>query len=377
MRNRSVRQLPRPLIFGAVVSLTLATLFVPSADARAAPGPSPASKSITVGSLEAVPGMQSGLPTGAFGIAVLGTLGNDLYLFGSQSETTGALEGIWRYRSGVWTKLGETRLEFGNGAGADYNRLAPYGAVEYQGTLYIGDRRTGDLYKLVLNADGSFQDVVAVGKVGNEDVFPGPVWRGQLVLGTFGAYSTGEDPAVYTYDGTSVTKRSALTDLGNAGYVTSIAIHNDELWVSGVNSSATLSQVWKFDSNYNSLLMYSGVDDNRLVTSDRQLFAVRTKWAFPYETHSFAKWDGTRFLQTSAEFGPFPMIGSLGAINVQGTLLDLSYYNGVYAFRDGVVEQVIPGMPAMGAPMSVKVFQGYLWIASNQPVGLYRVKLLR
>lgn len=353
-------------------------ILVPPALAGAKPaasaGPS-ASPSLTVGPLEAVPGMQSGLPTAQSGAVVLGTLGNDLYLFGSQSETTGAISGVWRYRSGAWTKIGETRLNFGNGAGADYNRLGPYGAVEYQGHLYIGDRRVGNLYELLLNPDGSFQDVVVAAKVGNEDVFPGPVWNGKLVLGTFGAYSTGENAGVYTYDGATVTKRLDLAALGNAAQVTSIVTYGQELWVSAVNSTASLSQVWKFDKHFQPTLVYSGPEDYRLVTSGKDLFAVRSKYAFPYETHYFAKWDGSHFVQVSQEIGPFLMIGSIGSISLNGALLDLCYYNGIYSFSGGTIQQLVPGMPAMGAPVSVKVFGGYLWIASNQPIGLYRVRI--
>ena len=193
------------------LAASLPAMLMLSPPATAAPSsPLP---SLAVGPLEAVPGMQSGLPPAQFGVAVLGTLGKDLYLFGSQAETTGAIKGVWRYRQGTWTKLGETRMDLIG----DYNRLAAYGAVEYQGHLYIGDRRLGNLYKLILNPDGSFQSVVVAAKVGNEDVFPGPVWHGKLVLGTFGAYSTGENAGVYTYDGTAVTKRLDLSALGTLG----------------------------------------------------------------------------------------------------------------------------------------------------------------
>ena len=369
------RPVIRLLLLPAVVAGML-TLAAPApVSAKSGPSPTPSPSSTTLGPLEVVPGMQSGLPPGAFGVTVLGTLGNDLYLFGSQSETTGAIKGVWRYRSGTWTKLGETRLDLGMGAGADYNQLAPYGAVEYKGNLYIGDRRGGNLYKLVLNPDGTFQDVVVAAKVGNEDVFPGPVWMGQLVLGSFGAYSTGENAGVYTYAGVTVSKRLDLTALGNAGYVTSIVTYGQELWVTGINATASLSQVWKFDKQFEPTLVYSGPENYRLVTSGKDLFAVRSIFAFPYETHYFARWDGSRFSQISPEVGPFLMIGSIGAISLNGLLLDLCYYNGIYGFTGGTMKQLVPGMPEMGAPMSVKVYGGYLWIASNQPIGLYRVKI--
>jgi hypothetical protein len=362
--------------------LLVATLAGMAAELSAAPaGARPVERvaatetTLSLGPLEAVPGMQSGLPAGAFGIAVLGKLGNDLYLFGSQSETTGALAGVWRYRSGSWSKLGETRLEFGNGAGADYNRLAPYGAVEFNGRLYVGDRRAGNLYELLLTPAGEFVDVVVAATVGHEDVFPGPIWLGRLILGTFGAYSTGENPGIYAYDGSTVQQLLELTSLGNAGYVTSIVQFGNDLWVSGINASATLSQVWKINSKLRATLQYSGPNDYRLVTSNSRLFAVGTRFAYPYETHQFNRWNGNSFIPISTEVGPFLMIGSIGAVDIDGTLLDLTYYNGIFGLSGQTLRQVVPGMPAMGAAMSVTVHQGYLWIASNQPVGLYRVRI--
>lgn len=369
--SRCLRAFCLGFLLTVTAASTVALAPVPPAEA----GPARGSTSLSIGPVEAVPGMQSGLPEGAFGIAVLGTLGSDLYLFGSQSETTGNIAGVWRYRAGVWAKIGETSLNLGMGAGADYNRLAPYGAVEYQGHLYVGDRRAGNLYELLLNADGSFQDVAVATKVGNEDVFPGPIWNGKLTLGTFGAYVTGENAGVYTYDGTTVTKLLDLTALGNAGYVTSMVQYGPDLWVTGVNATASLSQVWNIDADLKSTLMYSGSPDYRLVTQGKDLYAVRTTFAFPYETHAIAKWHGNRFETISAEGPRFLMIGSIGGISLGGTILDLCYYNGIYALNGSTLQQVVPGMPTMGAPLSVKVFDGYLWIASNQPVGLYRAKV--
>ena len=357
---------------GTTLAAVATLMCLPTVAAVAAP-PKVGASSPTVpanGPLEAVPGMQSGLPAGDAGIAVLGTLGSDLYLFGSQAQTTGALKGVWRYRSGAWTKLGEASADL------DYNQLAMYGAVEYQGSLYIGDRRQGNLYKLVLNVDGSFNDVVSVAKVGNEDVFPGPVLNGKMVLGTFGAYHTGENAGLYSYDGSNVVKQFEFGALGNAGWVTSIVRYGQDVWVTGIDATATLSQVWKFDPSWRATLMYSGSADYRLVTSGSSLFAVRTSYAFPYETHSFARWEGKRFVKVSEETGLFLAIGSIGAVALNGLLLDLCYYNGIYAY-DGrrALQQMVPGMPEMGAPLSVKLHDGYFWIASSQPIGLYRMKI--
>lgn len=371
VRYRGTRRLLSVSFLLPTIVAGALTVGTPAAGAKSPPssGPTPSASS-TNGPLEAVPGMQSGLPIGAFGVAVLGTLGSDLYLFGSQGETTGAIKGVWRYRSGSWTKLGEASR------GLDYNRLAMYGAVEYQGNLYIGDRRSGNLYRLVLNADGSFQDVVSAAKVGNEDVFPGPVWNGNMVLGTFGAYHTGENAGLYTYDGATVTKRFDFRALGNAGMVTSIVPHGNDIWVTGVNATNTLSQVWKFDKSFRATLLSSGPADYRLVTSGRSLFAIRTVFAFPYETHSFVKWERNQFVKVSNETGPFLWIGSIGAIALNGELLDLCYYNGIYSYSPGGnLQQMVPGMPDMGAPLSVEFHDGYLWMATNQPIGLYRMKI--
>ncbi|MGH9281123.1 MAG: hypothetical protein ACRD12_23940 [Acidimicrobiales bacterium] len=368
----AVRWRSRRMLFGALLGMGALTFGpVPAAEAAHRPARS-AATALPIGPVEAVPTMQSGLPSGASGVAVLGTLGSDLYLFGSQSETTGNIAGVWRYRAGVWTKIGETSARVGYGIGADYNRLAPYGAVEYQGNLYVGDRRIGNLYRLVLNPDGSFRDVVVAAKVGNEDVLPGPVWRGRLALGTFGAYGTGENAGVYAYDGTTVTKLLDLTGLGNAGFVTSMVVYGNDLWVTGINAAASLSQVWRIDPSLRATLMHSGPVDYRLVTHGRDLYAVRTTFAFPYETHAIVRWSGNRFVTVSGEIGLFLAIGSLGGISLGGTILDLCYYNGIYALHGTALQPVVPGMPTMGAPMSVKLHQGYLWIASNQPVGLYR-----
>lgn len=366
---------PRRVFVGLVIAALVPAMAAIAPTAAIAAPRVATSPSLSVGTVEAVPGMQSGLPDGAFGVAVLGTLGTDLYLFGSQGETTGNIAGVWRYRDGVWTKIGETSLNLSLGGGADYNRLAPYGAVEYQGHLYIGDRRTGELFELLLNPDGSFQDVVVAARIGNEDTFPGPVWNGRLAVGTFGAYITGENAGVYTYDGTGVTKLLDLAQLGNAGWVTSMVQYGNDLWVSGVNATNTLSQVWKIDSNLRPTLMYSGSVDYRLVMRGKDLYAVKTTFAFPYETHAIAKWQGARFVDVSAPAGPLWWIGSLGGISLGGTILDLTYYNGIYALSGSTLQQVVPGMPTMGASMSVKVFGGYLWIASNQPIGLYRAKV--
>lgn len=367
-----VQNVLRRLVTVVTVSAAVASvLFALSAPvgALSASGAAASRTIATNGPLEAVPGMQSGLPASASASAVLGTLGSDLYLFGSQAETAGAIKGVWRYRSGNWTKLGEARLDL------DYNRLAMYGAVEYKGSLYVGDRHTGNLYKLVLNADGSFQDVVSLAKVGGEDVFPGPIWNGNMVLGTFGSYWTGENSGLYTYDGAAVSKRFDFSDLGNASLVTSIVPFGNDIWVTGINSTATLSQVWKFDRSYKASLIYSGPLDHRLVTSGRRLFAIASVFSYPLETHYFTEWQGNGFVKISNEIGPFGMIGSIGAIDLNGTLLDLCYYNGIYSYRAGTLEQMVPGMPEMGAPGSVEFHDGYLWISSNQPVGLYRMKI--
>ena len=122
--------------------------------------------------------------------------------------------------------------------------------------------------------------------------------------------------------------------------------------------------------------MYSGVEDHRLTTSGGNLYSVRGKYAYPYETHYFAKWDGNRFAQISEEYGFTQFPALIGAMSVNGALLDLSHYNGIYGLSGNTVKKLVPGMPAMGAPFSVKQYGGYLWIASNQPVGLYRVKIL-
>ena len=318
--------------------------------------------------VEPVPTMDSGLPDSAFSICVLGTLGTDLYLFGSQGESAGYLAGVHRYRNGLWTKLGVASQPI------DFNQIASYGAREYNGNLYVGDRRAGNLYRLVLDGD-SFRDVVPVAKVGGEDVFPGPIWQGQLMLGTFGRPWNPlhlRNPGVYAYNGV-VTRILDLTSMGAGGEVRSLIPHGDFLWVAAKNLTDTAYEVWRIDSSFASTRLYRGGTGYLLATDGIDLFGcadAKTKLLFPTQPR-WSVWRENGFVPISPIFSPGHNFAT-GAMSLGTALLYFDYYEGTWAYRPEEPTKLSTSPPRV---TSAIVHDGYLWMTSNQPVRLYRMVL--
>jgi|SRR5215211_202848 len=111
-----------------------------------------------------------------FSKVFLGTLGDDLYMFGSAGESAGGMRGVWRYRDGRWTQLASLASE-------DFNGLLAYGAVAYKGKLYVGDRRAGNLYRLDLTCSGDFSALTPAAKGWLRRRLPGPDLERQAVAG--------------------------------------------------------------------------------------------------------------------------------------------------------------------------------------------------
>src|SRR5690606_12886956 len=199
----------------------------------------------------------SGLGDNAFGVAVLGVRGNDLYLFGSSGESVGAMAGVHRWNGSGWDRLYE-------GDGEDFNQIATYGAVPYKGKLYVGDRRRGRLRRLDLDSNGDFvalTDVGGEGFVGTEDVFLGPVWKGYLWLGTYGNKFNPdlglEPPGVYRFDGSKVEQVLRLEDIGVGGEVRSLIVYQGQLWVAASNEAMDLCELWVIDADGDATLIES------------------------------------------------------------------------------------------------------------------------
>lgn len=322
------------------------------------------------GPVEPVPTMDSGLPESVFSVCVLGTLGSDLYLFGSQAESAGHLAGVHRYRDGVWTKLGVASRPI------DYNRISTYGAREYNGNLYVGDRRVGNLYRLVLDGD-TFRDVVEVAKVGGEDVFPGPVWAGQLMLGTFGRpwdLLHRLNPGVYAYDGSVVTHVLDLASIGSGGEVRSLIPYGDFLWVAAKNQTDNAYEVWRIDSSFTSERVYRGGTGYLLATDGTDLFGCTdAKSGLLFSSRPrWHVWRDSAFAPITPVFSPAGMNFANGAMAIGASLLYFDHYEGIWTYRPDGPSRLSPSPPRV---TSAIIHDGYLWMTSNQPVRLYRMAL--
>ncbi len=324
--------------------------------------------------------LDSGLSSGSAGACFLGVLAGELYLFGSAGEAAGAMKGVWRYRNGAWTQLSALGTQ-------DFNGLGVYGASEYQGKLHAGDRRSGQLRRLDLYSNGSFNALTDAATVGGEDVFPGPVLWGKLYIGTFGnAFNEAAPfvpPGVYTYDGTTVSQVLSLTTIGISGFVLSLVPFDGGLWVSAVNEARTLCEVWAISSSGGSRLMYSGATIYRMANFNGELVAVS---AAASDGVTFSVWNGDGFVAgTTLAGGHIDTMPVGPLIGVRDTLYYLDYYKGIAtfswdtakwdylgAFRNASGAQAAP---YLGGPTSIKESDGYLWVVTNQPVKLYRKKL--
>lgn len=308
----------------------------------------------------------SGLARSRFSVVVLGQLGGDLYLFGSQVESAGALAGVFRYRDGVLTSVGTV-------TGQDYNRFLDHGAVEFNGGLMIGDRHGGKLYRMDLDQNG-LATVQQVAQVGGEDVFPGPLLWGRLWLGTFGRTGASPlNPGAYSYDGTIVTLTHEFVLTGSGGQVLSLVEFEGKLWASTREAAGDVGRVWSSDDGYTWTREYSGTP-YYLTVWHNELLGCKAAVHVSTNLPQFSVWhDG--WVDVGPRFGQGSNLG--GIVPVGNEILAFDYYEGVYAYGGGLISS-LPGLGVFagdGGVVSVAIYDDYLWVTTSQPVRLYRRKL--
>lgn len=345
----------------------------------------------TDGAVVAVPGMTAGAGWDAGAVVILGVLGDDLYLIGSQADPVvagvgaGALAGVWRRRDGVWTSLGTApRLQtlppgFTGAAIHNYNRLEEFGAVAFNGALYLGDRHQGKLYRLDLNLDGSLSGINVVGQVGNEDIFLHPSFGGRMPMGTFGAIGMPADmPKLYSLDRAGVVAQIASFDtIGNQGYVNSIAAHGGYLWIHVINVDGSYGEMWRMASDWSPpVLMWSGARNHKLVSNGSSLFAVEwrdvasvvdARWVVWRDGAWVAITDGIGAVGNATSDPPF--IKAVWAIGDK--LYCASHYYGIFELAGQKVSVV------SGAPPRVQCIARHddrTWIMGVTPVTLYEMR---
>lgn len=329
----------------------------------------------------AVAGMADTNVTDTSAVCVLGILGDDLYLLCSQNDPSGGgpaagtLAGVWHYRDGAWTWLGKAYREAVS-AVHNYNRLEEWGAVAYKGKLYIGDRHTGKLYRLDLNLDGSLYRVTVVGQVGNEDIFPGPPFAGRLPLGTFGAIGMPADyPGLFTYDGTAVANIFLSPAIGNLGWVTSMALHGGYLWAHLRNVAGTYFELWRVDTAWVAVMVWSGTTNHKLVGTGTSLVAIEWRDAAPISDARWVVWRSGAWQAISAGIGAVGD-GSANPPDIRaawtmgGRLYAASYYYGVFEFDHQGVSRLSAAPPRV---QSIAVQGDTVWLMGTNPTALYRM----
>lgn len=315
--------------------------------------------------------------TADFAFSVLGVLGGDLYMFGSQGESAQQNAGVWRRRAGVprWNKLGDASRPL------DYNRFANAGATAYQGRLYLGDRRVGQLFRLDLDPFGidpndggpAFVDVTPVLVLpSHEDVFVGPAWNERLMIGTFGRDVGGEVtnglPGLYSFDGETATLVQEFTEMGMGGYVLSIQPVNKDLYVSVVAADRVHGELWRVDQDSVATRVWSGDRAYWLAERDARLVGLRACFDGQSTLPHLATWDDE--LADWTDVTPeFSAPGRNDGIRRVGhELLIYAHSDGVWSQRAGDPPRKIASKPRVA---STAVYAGSLVVTGNQPPSLY------
>lgn len=303
--------------------------------------------------------------TAGVGKLVLGTLGDDLYVWGNADAPNTGLKGIRRLKksAAAWETLTTTVTpgthQFSGNDG--------YGAVEYKGKLYCGTTSGGRLFRLNLNADGSFASITLLNlAAGNEDVHPGPVLWGQLILGTYGANE--RVPEVYRWDGSAGTATLVVGSdfVGTGGLCASMVPYQGRLWVSIVKEG-TGCEIYAIAPDWSAQLMYQGSQCWRFADVNGELVGWRTEGAAPLAVFRDGVW--VNITAGDAVTGPHFAVGD--------ELFGFDYYNGPYRYRYDAVETGPLTLPVNGNGHVYPLFwNGALWWSSQQTSQtLYRLPI--
>lgn len=306
----------------------------------------------------------SGLPEGDFAEMVLGVLGRDLYLFGSEAESAGSLAGVHRIRNGAIRRLGLT-------GGNDYNAIAGFGAVAYEGHLYAGDRHAGKLYRLVLGEDGGYASCASVATApSNEDVFPCLQRWGRLWLGSYGR-DQDSHAHLMTWDGASIASVIEFADLGGGAEVLGMAVHGGLLWATAATKDGSVGQTWTVAQDGTTTMVDDGDLPLAITTFGGEVVGCRAYKLMSDPGPRLYAWrDGawealTGDLLTNRG-------GYVGLLAVGDTLYVSHYYDGLSTW-DG--SDFVPISAAPPRVRSMVAHRGVLWMAGGQPSAVYAMSL--
>ena len=290
---------------------------------------------------------------------MLGTLGDDLYIFGNADSVNTGLEGVRRLKASAPTTLETLTTAVTPGTHQFSGSKGWPGVVQFKDKLYVGATSGGRLFRLDLTAGGAFTALTQMSlSAGGEDVHAGPVLWGYLYLATYGHAASDTGPNVYKWDGITATATlvKKFTNVGDDGLVQTMAVVDGVLYV-GVNgpqsTGANSYEMWSIDRNDVCTLLESSVAANfqRHMTEWRgELVSLRGDGT----AEPLKGWDGSAWVTLSPSNGPQYVNG---LFTIGDELYAFDYYTALWRYRDGDWDNLWDG-----------IYQGVQAYGFNQPI---------